>query len=195
MLLLGLAVCFQRTYHGYLTRNVSLIFSLLYTIQLSVNQSAPGPVLLRSFQIWIYQQKSHLSQYLLKVNTISSLEGNHWHSWQVSVIVDIFICACISYCNQFNRRQRANKNELIIKHDFASYYHKAMLLSSLLLLSISVTAGKHDDAIKWKHFSRYWPFVWGIKRSPVSSPHKSRWRGALMFYLICSLNKRLNKQS
>ena len=28
----------------------------------------------------------------------------------------------------------------------------------------------HDDVIKWKHFPRYWPFVWGIHRSPVNSP-------------------------
>ena len=37
-------------------------------------------------------------------------------------------------------------------------------------------------------FSRYWPFVRGIHRSPVNSPHKgqSRWRGALMFSLICA---------
>ena len=40
--------------------------------------------------------------------------------------------------------------------------------------------------IKWKHFRRYWPFVWGIHRSPVNSPHKGQWRGALMFSLICA---------
>ena len=44
---------------------------------------------------------------------------------------------------------------------------------------------KHDDVIKWKHFPRYWPFVRGIHRSPVNSPHKGQWRGALMFSLIC----------
>ena len=43
---------------------------------------------------------------------------------------------------------------------------------------------KHDDVIKWKHFPRYWPFVRGIHRSPVNSPHKGQWRGALMFSLI-----------
>ena len=43
----------------------------------------------------------------------------------------------------------------------------------------------HDDVIKWKHFPRYWPFVRGIHRSPVNSPHKVQWRGALMFSLIC----------
>ena len=41
-----------------------------------------------------------------------------------------------------------------------------------------------DDVIKWKHFPRYWPFVRGIHRSPVNSPHKGQWRGALMFSLI-----------
>ena len=39
----------------------------------------------------------------------------------------------------------------------------------------------HDDAIKWKHFPRYWPFVREIHRSPVNSPHKGQWRRALIF--------------
>ena len=39
----------------------------------------------------------------------------------------------------------------------------------------------HDGVIKWKHFPRYWPFVRGIPRSPVNSPHKGQWRGAFMF--------------
>ena len=43
----------------------------------------------------------------------------------------------------------------------------------------------HDDVIKWKHFPRYWPFVRGIHRSPVNSPHKGQRRGALMLSLIC----------
>ena len=45
---------------------------------------------------------------------------------------------------------------------------------------------QHDDVIKWKHFPRYWPFVWGIHRSPVNSPHKVQWHGSLMFSLICA---------
>ena len=44
----------------------------------------------------------------------------------------------------------------------------------------------HDDVIKWKHFMHYWPFVRGIHWSPVNSPHKGQWRGALMFFLICA---------
>ena len=44
----------------------------------------------------------------------------------------------------------------------------------------------HDDVIKWKHFPRYWPYVRGIHRSPVNSPHKGQWRGALMCSFICA---------
>ena len=43
----------------------------------------------------------------------------------------------------------------------------------------------HDDVIKWKYFPHNWPFVRGLHRSPVNSPHKGQWRGALRFSLIC----------
>ena len=42
----------------------------------------------------------------------------------------------------------------------------------------------HGYAIKWKHFPRYWAFVWGIHRSSVNFLHKGQWRGALMFSWI-----------
>ena len=48
----------------------------------------------------------------------------------------------------------------------------------------------HKSMSWWRHqmdiFSRYWPFVRGIHRSSVNSPHKGQWRGALMFSLICA---------
>ena len=47
----------------------------------------------------------------------------------------------------------------------------------------------HDDIIKWTHFPCYWPFVQEIHWSPVNSPHKGQWRGALMFSLICAWTK------
>ena len=40
--------------------------------------------------------------------------------------------------------------------------------------------------MEWKPFPRYWPFVRGIHRPPVNSPHKGQWRGAAMFSLICA---------
>ena len=47
------------------------------------------------------------------------------------------------------------------------------------------TSFEHDDVIKWEHFPRSWPFLRGIHRSPVNSPHKGQWSGALMFSSIC----------
>ena len=44
----------------------------------------------------------------------------------------------------------------------------------------------HDDVVKWKHSLHHWPFVRGIHRWPVNSPHKGQWRRALMFSLICA---------
>ena len=44
----------------------------------------------------------------------------------------------------------------------------------------------HDDVIKWKHFPRNWPCVWGIHRSPVISPHKGLWLRAFICSLICA---------
>ena len=38
------------------------------------------------------------------------------------------------------------------------------------------------------------PFVQGIHRSPVNSPHKGQWRGALMFSLVCVWINELSKQ-
>ena len=54
-----------------------------------------------------------------------------------------------------------------------------------LIRGLTLPSSTHDDVIKWKHFPRNWPFVRGIHRSPVNSPHKGQWRGALMFSLIC----------
>ena len=52
------------------------------------------------------------------------------------------------------------------------------------LVIIASTCVPHDDVIQWKQFPRYWPFVRGIHRSPVNSPHKGQWPGSLMFSLI-----------
>ena len=51
----------------------------------------------------------------------------------------------------------------------------------------------HGDVIKWKHCPRYWPFVRGIHRPPVNSPHNCQLRRVLIFDL--RLNKWLSKQS
>ena len=49
--------------------------------------------------------------------------------------------------------------------------------------------GKHDHAIKRKHFLCNWPFVRENHRSTMDSPHKGQWRRALMFSLMCAWTK------
>ena len=60
---------------------------------------------------------------------------------------------------------------------------------TLIYLQISFRTTRWQRDAWWRHqmetFSRYWPFVREIHRSPVNSPQKSQWRGALMFTLIC----------
>ena len=51
-----------------------------------------------------------------------------------------------------------------------------------------------EDVIKWKHYPLYWPFVRGIHRSPVNSPHKGQRRRNLMFSLICAWINGLNNR-
>ena len=50
--------------------------------------------------------------------------------------------------------------------------------------------GCGNNTAWWRHqmetFSAILAICAGIHRSPVNSPHKGQWRGALMFSLICS---------
>ena len=53
----------------------------------------------------------------------------------------------------------------------------------------------HVDVIKGKHFPRYWPFVRGIHRWPVNSPHKGPVTRSFDVFFDMWLNKHLSKQS
>ena len=65
-----------------------------------------------------------------------------------------------------------------------NFFTSLWFMSSLIIL-FTLWFRFHDNIIIWKHFPRRWSFVRGIHRSPVNSPHKGQWRGALMFSLIC----------
>ena len=68
--------------------------------------------------------------------------------------------------------------------DECLYFRMAWYKGRTWWLIHSVIRKHNDDDIKWKHFPRYRPFVREIHRSPVNSPHKGQWRGALMFSMI-----------
>ena len=53
----------------------------------------------------------------------------------------------------------------------------------------------HDDVIKRKHIPCCWPFVKGIRRSPLDSPHKGPVTRSFGVFFDLRLNKLLSKQS
>ena len=70
---------------------------------------------------------------------------------------------------------------------FPNFWLNKCQCNVLLRVQLTTTHDSdHDDVIKWKHFPRYWSFVRGIHRSPVNTPHKGQWCGAVMFSLICA---------
>ena len=91
----------------------------------------------------------------------------HWGNINVysKAILHFLCCINMWYCIRTNK------------------INSVFILVGILLIK---EHNMHDDVIKWKQFPRYWPFVRGIHRSPVNSPHKGQWRGALMFSLICA---------
>ena len=70
---------------------------------------------------------------------------------------------------------------------------KQAIFLSVRLIRVFWNIHYQDDVIKWKHFPCHWPIVRGIHWSPLNSPHKGQWRGALRFSLICAwINRRVN---
>ena len=72
-----------------------------------------------------------------------------------------------------------------------SYSFQLLWMSiAIFSTSIALSQGKFSYCIMTSSnaniFLRYWPFVRGIHRSPIDSPHKYQWRGTLVFSLICT---------
>ena len=80
-------------------------------------------------------------------------------------------------------------------------WHKEKDLLVLIIFcwpEIEAYVGFDDIIPWWRHqmetFSALLALCAGNSPVPVNSPHKGQWCGALMFSLICALNKRLSKQ-
>ena len=50
----------------------------------------------------------------------------------------------------------------------------------------------HKDVMSWKHHPLHWPFVRGIHRAPVDSPHKGSVTRSFDVFFDVRLNKRRN---
>ena len=127
------------------------------------------------FQFLFFLIRSHSSEWISKHWILS----NNFHNELIPVYFRWFSCAR----NSLARDQYVNGNMSATKEP--------------QYMIVSIHSKEHAHTLKafcgvlswWRHqmetFPRYWPFVRGIHRSPVNSPHKGQWRGALMFSLIC----------
>ena len=98
-----------------------------------------------------------------------------FHDNDIVVILDIWAISTPPLLSQYVDESENEK----LKSNFLTNMYK--ICKDISIENYSV----HDDVIKWKHFPRYWPFVWWIHRSPVNFPHRGQWRGASMYSLIC----------
>ena len=140
-------------------------------IRISQNAPLPYPIMLHS------EQKC--SHFCSEWSIVGYGTGVLWDLWNWSIdykttLNRFFQFKLLIY---FNVQLATNGSELL------------SVPSMLLMFKTKNTSVNHDDVIKWTIFPRYWPFVRGIHRSPVNSPHKGQWHGATMF----CLNKRLRR--
>ena len=87
--------------------------------------------------------------------------------------IDVFFCVSL--------------NKLLNQQSFRRWFETPWRPCDTVMIVIQLAVHIlciHDGVIKWKHFPRYWRLVREIHRSPLNSPHKGRWPGALMFSLI-----------
>ena len=69
--------------------------------------------------------------------------------------------------------------------------HKTYITYNFEIISEVWTWRRHQMETFSSH---YWHFVWGIHRSPMDSPRKGPWRGALIFFFDLCMNTQLSKQ-
>ena len=102
----------------------------------------------------------------------------------ISTHMYIHICIYIMWClYNSNFLQNAYNRHPIAPHQ------------SLIFVLLRYIIPWHDDVIKWKHFPRYWPFVWGFTGHQWIPHTKPSDMELWCFFFDLHLNKRLSKHS
>ena len=63
---------------------------------------------------------------------------------------------------------------------------KKIIIMNFFQTRLRLNRAVHMMTSPNENIPRHWPFMRGIQRSPMNSPHKGQWRGALMFSQICA---------
>ena len=116
-----------------------------------------------------------------------------WFSYPLAISIIRSSCCGLNYFQEtekplafyFNFQYRDDILYWIL-HRWRNYLSYTIITMATDELAAQRNKSLYGNVIKRKHFPSYWPFVRGIHRSPVNSPPKGQWRGALMFALICA---------
>ena len=100
------------------------------------------------------------------------LPQRFWMATLCSLFLNVYIC-CWSCIIQKLFRDCEKKPYYVINHFSVN-------------VGVFVMLCKHNDGHQMEIFSASLAFVREIHQSPVGSPHKCQWHGALMFSLICA---------
>ena len=151
----------------------------------------------------IFELRKHLSQTsehrdfgILRWNRISNIDTGQYANHSVLVMTSFFgeglyvnlnsnqICFIYVIGHIDNKPACHLKSE-----NFSRYFTSHSGLKGLLIFIGKFRLPKAEPQDRWLHwtvFPCYWPFVRGIHRSLVNSPHKSQCHGALMGFFICT---------
>ena len=113
--------------------------------------------------------------------------GIFWYQFKNTLFITVLLIGVFrSYVAQRSMRQDLCNDKSMMVQVMAWCCQPTSHYLTQYYPDLCIHMASHDDVIKWKHFPRYWPFMREIHRSPVNSPNKGQWRGALMFSLICA---------
>ena len=141
----------------------------------------------------LYTDGSHWLRQTILISCLndSAIKQNQWS------MRFIWVSEAMLYCIQFVQHEGRTQQMMnrSIRLTGRVYVDRRWCLFPVVtdkqIYAISVWLLLHRNyRPRWrhqlKHFPRYWPFVRGIYRWPVNSPHKCQWRGALLFSLVCA---------
>ena len=136
----------------------------------------------RNFHRWLHWK---LSKWQLPVQPVMKISSK-WHSASMNNkhhVIHRTQPELLVKQEQYEGGTSWRKNTSLVQHVTTQTVYTQYWIIRVWLLFVNVVSWSTMTSSNGK---RYWPFVRGIHRSPVNSPHKGQWRGALMFSWICA---------
>ena len=161
---------------------------------------------------WPYHKdicKDKLTHFLLMPHIWVNESGQHWfRSWLGALLApshylnQCWLIVNWTHRNKFKRNLNPNSHIFIQENTFENvvcqnggHLVQGRWVNCLAPVEdLWCNESWHDDVIKGKHFPSNWPFVQGIHRCPVNSPHKGQWRRAFDVFFDLRLNIRVNNR-